>query len=247
MPLTGFSHHRGSERNWSCKLDVVFLPTRPKEVWYQLGITQGVQPDASDLTHDHRRRRRVWTGRRRNWNHQYWSHVIFTDESRCSLYHCDGRARVLRHVDERLAYCCIGETNGNVGASPMVLGTFQASGKSQLVVVDGTVNHQRYIGISCQNLHPWPRASFQRKFVLVHNNATSHTARKTSNFLAGNEVEIVQWPAPSPDLNPIEHIWDHLGLFIRGHSDPWKDGGPCTEHAPTTMGIIAASVSHIRH
>ena len=59
------------------------------------------------LTYDHRQRRHVWARWHRNWNHQHWSHVIFADESRFSLYHCDCRARVRRHVGERRVDCCI--------------------------------------------------------------------------------------------------------------------------------------------
>ena len=78
-----------------------------------------------------------------------WSHVLFADESRFSLYHCDGR------VGERLVDCCIQETDGNISPSIMVCGAFHAAGKSELVVVDGTVNQQRFIGILRQNLIPW--------------------------------------------------------------------------------------------
>ena len=92
------------------------------------------------LTHDHHRRCRLGARRHWNWNHQHWSHVIFADESRFSLYHCDGRARVRRHVGERLVDCCIQEMDGNIGPSLMIWGAFHASGKSELVAVDGTVN-----------------------------------------------------------------------------------------------------------
>ena len=136
-------------------------------------------------THDHRRRHRVWARRHRNWNHQHWSHVIFADESRFSLYHCGGRARVRRRVGERLVDCCIQETDGNVGPSLMVWGALHASGKSELVVVNGTVNQQRYIGILRQNLRHRARTTFQRNFELIHDNATPHTARNTHSFLAG--------------------------------------------------------------
>ena len=103
------------------------------------------------LTHDHRRRRRTWARRHRNWNHQHWSDVIFAYESRFSLYHRDGRVRVRRCVGERLVDCCTQETDVNIGFFFMLWGAFHASGKSELVVVDGTVNQERYIGILRQN------------------------------------------------------------------------------------------------
>ena len=34
-------------------------------------------------------------------------------------------------------------------------------------------------------------------------------------FLATNNVNILDWPANSPDLNPIEQVWDELGCHVR--------------------------------
>ena len=42
-----------------------------------------------------------------------------------------------------------------------------------------------------------------------------HTAIVTANFLAQNNVNVLPWPALSPDMNPIEHIWDELGRRAR--------------------------------
>ena len=115
------------------------------------------------LTHDHRCQRRIWARRHRNWNHR-WSHVIFADESRFIPNHCYGCGRVRRRAGEWLVDCCIQEMDGNVGPSLMVWNAFHPSGKSQLVVVDGTVNQQCHIGILRQNLFPWARATSPRKF-----------------------------------------------------------------------------------
>ena len=92
----------------------------------------------------------------------------------------------------------------------MVWGAFHASGKSELVVVDGTVNQQRYIGILRQNLLLWASATFQKKIVLVHDNATPQIARNTRNFLAGEEVDVMQRPAQRPYLNIFGTRWGCL-------------------------------------
>ena len=76
------------------------------------------------------------------------------------------------------------KTDGNVGPSLMVWGVFHASCKSELMVVDGTVNQKCYIGILRQNF-PWARVTFQRNFVLVHDNVTPPNARNRRNFLVG--------------------------------------------------------------
>ena len=47
-----------------------------------------------------------------NWNHQYWSQVIFADESRISLYNYRGGAWVCQWLGEGLLDCCIHETDG---------------------------------------------------------------------------------------------------------------------------------------
>ena len=59
------------------------------------------------LIHDHCRWRRVCARKHRTWNHRHWFHVIFADEPRFSLYHCNGRARVRPRVGERPVGWCI--------------------------------------------------------------------------------------------------------------------------------------------
>ena len=80
--------------------------------------------------------------------------------------------------------------------------------KTDLVVVQGNLNAQCYVNLLNNNLLP-----FMQNFGLTfqHDNARSHTALVTANFLAQNNKKVLPWLALSPDMNPIEHIWDELG------------------------------------
>ena len=53
----------------------------------------------------------------------------------------------------------------------------------------------------------------------MHDNGRPHVARIHRQFLNRNNVNVLPWPAVSPDMNPIEHIWDYLGRKVRARGN----------------------------
>ena len=174
------------------------------------------------LTLEHRRRRREWGRRHRVWDLRQWRNCIFSDESRFSLYHshCDGRVQVRRRQGERLIDACVQPNNGNRGPSVMVWVAIHNGGRSELVVVDEAMNRYRYIQILRNQMLPWATGVFGHNFVYVQDNAPPNTARDTAVFFDQQNVEFIGWPARSPDMNPIEHVWDQMSVLIRDMDDP---------------------------
>lgn len=59
----------------------------------------------------------------------------------------------------------------------------------------------------------------QHATILQQDNARPHTARHTHDTLQRHNINTLNWPAHSPDLSPIEHVWDMLGRRIKENHD----------------------------
>ena len=53
-------------------------------------------------------------------------------------------------------------------------------------------------------------AAIGDEFVFMVDNARPHCARVADQFLEENGIERMEWPARSPDCNPIENFWDNI-------------------------------------
>ena len=51
-------------------------------------------------------------------------------------------------------------------------------------------------------------------------NAHAHSARLTMDFFNQNGVQVLPWPVFSPDLNPIEHLWDQFRKRVYSRCHP---------------------------
>ena len=55
----------------------------------------------------------------------------------------------------------------------------------------------------------------KKKFLFQEDNAPVYTAKVARFFLIFSKVEVLPWPAQSPDINPIENLWSYIEVKIR--------------------------------
>ncbi|GFU57685.1 retrovirus-related Pol polyprotein from transposon 17.6 [Trichonephila clavipes] len=64
------------------------------------------------------------------------------------------------------------------------------------------------------------RGAVGDKFVFMDDNATCHRTLAVQDCLDSEGIQRLVWPARSPDLNPIENVWDALGRQVAGRNYP---------------------------
>lgn len=145
----------------------------------------------------------------------YWNKVIWSDESKFELFSSNRQVKVWRKVNKAYEPKNMVPTVKHGGGSVMVWGCMSADGVGNLVFIDGKMDQYVYKNILRQNLLSSARKlNLESDFVFQQDNDPKHTARSVKQWMANNIENVLEWPAQSADLNPIEHLWDHLDRKI---------------------------------
>ena len=202
------------ELGWDVSADCI--PSALKKEGFSKRLARRKPP----LSEQNQRTRLAWAYEHLDWTFEEWESILWSDETWVNGTR-HRRIWVTRRKDE--AYeptCVVPKLRGKGGW--MFWACFAGSKKGPCVFWEkewGTINKES----CCEHIVPiidgWIRheAAEGVQLQFMQDNAPGHAATTTQAELQERGIRVIFWPPYSPDLNPIEEVWNIMKDWIQEH------------------------------
>jgi transposase len=165
-------------------------------------------------------KRLIWAFQHRHWTTEQWKNVLWSDEKKFELFNSKRRQYCRKRINEPLRDDLIQPSVKHGGGSLMVWGCVGNNAPGKLVKINGIMDKELYKTILDTAAMPsGSQLVSSGSWYFQADNDPKHSSKLCKSFLSEQACkggfEIMSWPPQSPDLSPIELLWDEVDRQVQ--------------------------------
>jgi transposase len=194
--------------------------TQIRQRLLKAGLMGGVCVRKPLLKVKNKLKRLVWAIRHRHWTFENWKAVMWTDEKKFELFNGKRRTYCRRRKGEALREDTIQATVKHGGGSAMFWGSVGNCKTGKLDKIEGIMEKNKYLSVLDKQAIPSGEALFGGEhWTFQQDNDPKHSSKLCKTFLnqqaEAKRFSVMEWPPQSPDLSPIELLWDEVDRQVQ--------------------------------